>query len=117
MTHPHVITPANGFQAARNALSDAKSSPEVILAACDVLAESSDWDDIRLVSVNRNLMWAEPSSDAQASEVNTGCSPDMWADYHDRTKDFDGLSAPFTVIAAVICFTALMVLATYGGVR
>ncbi len=44
-----------GFYTARNVLRDPNATREQITAACDVLAASNDWFDIRMVSNARNV--------------------------------------------------------------
>lgn len=53
----------DGFEPARRTLRDAKSSAEVRACACEVLEVSTDWRDIRLVSDNRNVLWADKGSE------------------------------------------------------
>ncbi len=52
-----------GFYTARNVLRDPNATREQITAACDVLAASNDWFDIRMVSNARNVLWSVPGSE------------------------------------------------------
>lgn len=47
------------FYAAREVLRSSAATRDQIIMACDVLAKSRDWMDLRLVSDMRNALWAE----------------------------------------------------------
>lgn len=57
-----------GFYTARHVLRDPNATAEQIAAACDVLAASNDWFDIRMVSNARNLLWSVPGSEIRQGD-------------------------------------------------
>ena len=103
-----------GFYTARNVLRDPNATREQITAACDVLAASNDWFDIRMVRNARNVLWSVPGSetgdnfrrltDEQMAAIGMPVRkqmvrPDLYADFTeaaaDSAADLRKLFAPF----------------------
>lgn len=79
LTYP----PRDGFEPARRALSDVKSSEEVRIAAIDVLMDSHDWHDIALVREARMRLFALPGAELRTADGHVDLGP-----REDSTPDF-----------------------------
>ncbi len=66
VTAPNIIKipcVTEAFCLARVTLRNPDATAEQITAACDVLAASNDWFDIRMVRNARNVLWSVPGSE------------------------------------------------------
>jgi len=105
MNAPHIIKipcATEGFYLARTTLRNPDATAEQITAACDVLAASNDWFDIRMVRNARNVLWSVPGSetgdnfrrlngDEMASigmpSRRVMVRPDLYADFTEAATD------------------------------
>lgn len=73
LTYP----PRDGFEPARRALSDSKSSIEVRMAAIDVLMDSHDWRDIAMVREARMRLFALPGAELRTADGHVDLGPNV----------------------------------------
>ena len=95
----------DGFEPARRALQDVKSSREVIAAAVDVLSASTLPEDIATVRVWRNHLWAKIGAELNAADSEKVAVP------------FDEILMPFTTPQiAIMCVLlgAALIIMTVG---
>jgi hypothetical protein len=106
MTAPNIIKipcEVEGFCLARNVLRNPDATAEQITAACDVLAASNDWFDIRMVRNARNVLWSLPGSEILPEDIAPAFSQRI-----DAFPELDEVSYDlrFLLIGASVMITA-----------
>ena len=92
-----------GFYLARTTLRNPDATAKQITAACDVLAASNDWFDIRMVRNARNALWSLPGSEILPDDIAPAFSRRV-----DAFPELDevGYDLRFLLIGAGVMVTA-----------
>lgn len=94
------------FAAAREALHSRAATRDQIIMACDVLAQSRDYMDLRLVSDMRNALWADHRSDLRpehrviAERLSIGVNAPLF-EAMNRRRQFDRRMMVLAAIATL----------------
>ena len=114
MTYAQIHHSADGFEPARRALSDPKSTPEVRRAAIDLLAESDWWLDIHRVREERAKLFAQTGAELRSDGYGLKFNP-VIMDYDDFSVD-DGITSLIQRAEDVLIRIASHVAAFVAGV-
>lgn len=108
-SHPtfvqHAKSAIDDFTPAREVLLNPYASDTMVAMACDVLAESAHWQDIRAVADQRNLLWATTGSEVMQRAVPV---LDYAVEYDEDRGPKYAMWKAFAVLAAVILAAVIL---------